>query len=101
MRSTKIEANESEILQRILDVVASSLEYCDSSYYSRYYKDDIAVKSESVSVDCIKEILNIIRYTNIEKYMSIWNKVISDDRKQKELQMKAEQMKKAKEIRNE
>ncbi len=48
-----------------------------------------------------KEIMQVIRYLDFDRFMKIWNRVRTNERKRKDMEAQIEQMNKAKEMRNE
>lgn len=86
--------------ERIIDYIADRLEYSKEDKWSSDYMGD-NMKYVAGDERLVKEILTMLKYTNFEKYMEIWNKVQTKHRNEEEMKLKIEQMNKAKEIRKE
>lgn len=86
--------------ERILDYIADRLEYSEKDSWSSAYMGD-NMKYVADDEKLVKEILTMLKYTNFDKYMEIWNKVQTKHRNEEEMKMKIEQMNNAKEIRKE
>ena len=86
--------------ERILDYIADRLEYSKKDSWSSDYMGD-NMKYVAGDERLVKEILTMLKYTNFEKYMEIWNKVQTKHRNEEEMKLKIEQMNNAKEIRKE
>lgn len=86
--------------ERILDYIADRLEYSKEDKWSSAYMGD-NMKYVANDETLVKEIMTMLKYTNFEKYMEVWNKVQTKHRNEEEMKMKIEQMNKAKEIRQE
>lgn len=91
-------SNDTIILERLFDQITSNIEYEESSYYSNYIGDHMKIKDDK---NIIKEFMIMLKYIDFERYMSIWNKVMTAHRKDEEIKAKVEQMNQAKEIRSE
>ena len=89
-------SNDSQLLEKILNCLEQDLEYCDEKYYSGYVGRKMRIKHAD---DVVKEVMKIIKYLDFDRYMSIWNKVMSAHRKEEEQKLKIQQMNEAKEIR--
>ena len=90
--------SDREILKRIFDIIEPNLKYKDNSYSYSTIMKNIEIENES---DVIKEIFTMLKYVDFDKYIEIWNKVMTNERKRKEQELKIEQMNEAKEIRKE
>lgn len=87
------------VLGRIIDIVTAHLEYSKEDRWSSYYVgDNMKIKD---SDEMLKEIVNIIKYTDFDKYMTIWNSVQTAERNRKAMQEQIDQMNRAKELREE
>ena len=93
-------SRDGEMLERLLDSLANEIKYSEHDYYSDYLMDNMEI-SRSSSNKTIKEFLSALKYIDTDKYMTVWNKVMTKHRKAKEIKMKIEQMNKAKEMRKE
>ena len=88
-----------EILSRILSTVTSHLKYSEKdSWSSRYFGDNMKIEN---SDEVMQEIINILKYADFDKYMTIWNSVQTAERNRKAMQDKIDQMNRAKELREE
>ena len=87
-----------QIMKRILDIVEPHLKYSDYKYDSHRVMED--VKLEDLD-EVAKEIFTMLKYVDFEKYMEIWNGVMTAERKRKEQEELINQMNKAKEMRGE
>lgn len=88
--------HDREVLKRIFDIIEPKLKYSDYSY--EYIMKNVSIED---SREVIKEIFTMLKYVDFEKYMEIWNKVMTNERKRKEQEELAKQMNEAKEIRKE
>lgn len=87
-----------EILERILSEIEKHLKYADSKWASGYVGDEMKIE---YSEEVCTEIMRVIKYVNFDRYMKMWNAVQTQERKRKEMQEKVDQMKRAKELREE
>lgn len=88
-----------EICERMLDVVASCVEY-DESYdrwNNGFIRDHMYAKNGN---DAIKEIVIMLRYVDFERYMTLWNKCATKTREREAMEAQIEQMNQAKDIRS-
>ena len=87
-----------EILKRIFDIIEPRLTYTDRErgYYTSTIMENVEVKK---SDEIISELFTMLKYVDFDKYMEIWNKVMTNERKRKDELEKIEQMNTAKEIR--
>lgn len=90
--------NGASNFERVIDLIERNLAYSETDYYSNYLGDNMKVEH---SDKIIKEILLMLKYSDFERYMDIWNRVQTNHRKDEEMKMKLEQMNKAKDIRKE
>ena len=88
-----------EILNRIINAVTAKLVYSEVDRWSSSYLGNNMKIEDSNEV--IKEIMNIIKYADFDKYMTIWNSVQTAERNRKAMQEKVDQMNRAKELREE
>lgn len=88
-----------EILNRIINAVTAKLVYSEVDRWSSSYLGNNMKIEDSNEV--IKEIMNIIKYADFDKYMTIWNGVQTAERNRKAMQEKVDQMNRAKELREE
>lgn len=89
--------NLNGVLNRLFDSLKNCIEYTDSTYYNTYIGDNMKIK------ECDGLIANFFRelkYADIDTYMEIWNKVMTNKRKKDEMDAKVKQMNDAKDIRN-
>lgn len=97
----KSKSNEEVIIfEKIIDAIEKNLKYTDRSeeYYSNVVMKNVEIYDSS---RVVKEIITILKYLDFDRYMTIWNKVMTKHRIDEEEKMKAEQMRNAKEIRKE
>ena len=96
-----------ETLERILSIIESNLEYEESEYIA--IVDNLKIKREE---EVLKEILFALKYTDFDRYMTMWNKTMSAEkvmrpdevyaeRERKAQEEKINQMNQAKELRKE
>ena len=90
---------EHMILGRIMDVLTEYIEYSEDRTWSSDYLGNNMEITESGKA--FKEIVNIIKYTDFEKYMEIWNNVQTAERNRKAMEEQIDQMNRAKEMREE
>lgn len=98
LKDKPLRGNDGEMLERIFNIMEQNLEYTESNYYSSVVMKNVKVKD---SDNVLKEIFNMIRYLDFDRYMKIWNNVMTNERKRKEQEMKIKQMNEAKELRKE
>lgn len=98
LKDKPLRGNDGEMLERIFNIIEQNLEYTESNYYSSVVMKNVKVKD---SDNVLKEIFNMIRYLDFDRYMKIWNNVMTNERKRKEQEMKIKQMNEAKELRKE
>lgn len=96
LKDKPLKGNDGEMLERILAVIESHLEYTESNYYSNVVMEHVKVEN---SDDIIKEIMQMIKYLDFDRYMKVWNKIMSNERERKAQEEKIKQMNEAKEIR--
>lgn len=96
LKDKPLRGNDGEMLERILTVIESHLEYTENDYYSNVVMKHVKVKN---SDDIIKEIMQMIKYLDFDRYMKVWNKIMSNERERKAQEEKIKQMNEAKEIR--
>lgn len=90
---------EHMIFSRIMDVLTEYIEYSEErTWSSDYLGNNMEITDSSKAV---KEIVNIIKYTDFEKYMEIWNNVQTAERNRKAMEEQIDQMNRAKEMREE
>lgn len=90
--------NETIMFNKIVDEIERNLEYTKDEYYSSVVMKNVRLKD---SDKVIKEIINMIKYIDFDRYITIWNKVMTNHRKEEEEKMKIKQMNDSKEIRKE
>lgn len=90
--------NETIMFEKIIDIIERNLEYSDSEYYSSVVMKHVRVKD---SDDVLKETMTMLKYLDFDRYMAIWNNVMTNHRKEEEEKLKIEQMNEAKEMRKE
>lgn len=96
LSTTSATDRDKAVLERILYVISTHLRYSDSKYSSGYVGNNMMVED---TYDAFKEIMNILRYGDFERYMKMWNAVQTDERNKQAMQAKIDQMNKAKEMR--
>lgn len=88
-----------EMLGRIINAVTAHLQYSEEDRWStRYLGDNMKVDD---SDDVVQEIMRIIKYTDFDRYMAIWNGVQTAERNRKAMQEQIDQMNRARELREE
>lgn len=88
-----------EILNRIIDTVTANLKYSEKdSWSSKYLGDNMKIDDSN---EVMQEIINILKYADFDRYMTIWNSVQTAERNRKAMQDKIDQMNRAKELREE
>lgn len=88
-----------EVLTRIINAVTANLTYSEeNTWSSRYLGDNMKIED---SDEVMQEIINIIKYADFERYMTIWNGVQTAERNRKAMQEQIDHMNAAKELRNE
>ena len=86
--------------ERVLNYIEERLVYSKEDKWNNSYLGN-NLKYRDDDENLVKEIITMLKYTNFDRYMKIWNNVQTKHRKEEELKMKMEQMNKAKEIRKE
>lgn len=97
----KPESNDKTIIfEKIMNIIENNLKYTDRD--GNYYSEVVMKNTKILDPDkVIREIMTMIKYLDFDRYITIWNKIMNTHRKEEEEKMKAEQMRNAKEIRNE
>lgn len=98
LKDKPLRGNDGEMLERIFNIMEQNLEYTESNYYSSVVMKNVKVKD---SDNVLKEIFNMIRYLDFDRYMKIWNKVMTIERERKAQEELIKQMNEAKELRKE
>ena len=88
------------VLERIMLEYETCIEYTEEerSWDSSLMKDHLKVTGNDK--DLIKEITRILKYSDFERYMQVWNKKCTQFRENEAIKAKMKQMKEAKEIRD-
>lgn len=94
----KPSSNDHEMVERIFNEIQKHLLYSDSRYDSGHIGDEMKVDN---AVEVICEIMRMTKYLDFDRYMEMWNRVQTVERKRKAMKEQIEQMNKAKEMRNE
>jgi len=87
-----------EIVERIYNEIEKHLLYSDSRYDSGHIGNEMKVDD---STEVIKEIMQMTKYVDFDRWMKMWNNVQTNERKRRAMREQMEQMNKAKELRNE
>ena len=98
LKDKPLRGNDGEMLERIFNIIEQNLEYTERDYYSSVVMKNVKIND---SDNVLKEIFNIIKYLDFDRYMKIWNKVMTNERKRKAQEELIKQMNKAKELRQE
>lgn len=85
-----------ELLKRIFNIIEEKLSY--GTYTCDQVMKDIVIDQPK---ETIREIFAMLKYVDFDKYMEIWNKVMTNERKRKEQELLVKQMNEAKELRKE
>ncbi len=96
LKDKPLNGNDSMMIERVLNEISKEIEYSESTYSSNYVGDNLKICHAD---EVIKEIMRILKYTDLDRYMNIWNKAMSNHRKEEEAKARIEQMNQAKEIR--
>lgn len=88
--------HEKEVVYRIEELLKEYIIYTDSEW--RAIVDNMDCEKEE---ELIKEIVLMIKYLDREMYMRVWNNAQNKERERVANEMKAKQMREAKEIKNE
>lgn len=98
LKDKPLRGNDGEMLERIFNIIETNLTYIEKDYYSNVVMKNVQIKD---SDKVMKEIFNMIKYLDFDRYMKIWNKVMTNERERKAQEEKIKQMNEAKEIRKE
>lgn len=98
LKDKPLKGNDGEILERIFNIIEPALEYSKDEYYSNIVMKNVRINDSN---HVLKEIFQMIKYLDFEKYMKMWNKVMTNERERKAQEEKIKQMNEAKEIRKE
>lgn len=98
LKDKPLKGNDGEMLERIFNIIEPKLQYTENDYYSNVVMKHVKIKD---SDDVMKEIFNMVKYLDFDRYMKMWNKVMSNERERKAQEELINQMKEAKEIRAE
>lgn len=90
-----------EILNRIVNAVTTQIKYSEKDRWSDNYIGDEMKVEDDDAVAAVKEIINILKYADFDRYMAIWNSIQTAERNRKAMQDKIDHMNAAKELRNE
>lgn len=98
LKDKPLKGNDGEMLERIFNIIEPNLEYQDRDYYSNNVMKNVKIKdSDKVLV----EIFNMVKYLDFDRYMKMWNKVMSNERERKAREEQIKQMNEAKQLRAE
>lgn len=86
-----------ELCERILGEIAKNLKYTEKEYYSNCVGDNMEVEHPG---DVITEIMRMLKYVDFDRYMKMWNSVMTNERNRKAMNDKLDQMNRAKDLRN-
>lgn len=89
------------LLNHILEIVSEYLDYEEESssrYYTAYIGNSLKVHDAEKMT---REIVNMLKYTDIEAYMELWNSIATAKRRKDEREAMIRQMNEAREIRAE
>ena len=90
--------HDKELAERLLSILGESLEYTDEKMSS--WNDVVGPHMQLVgSKSAIKEMLNMLRYVDPERYMGLFNKVMTAERERKANEERINHMNEAKELR--
>lgn len=98
LKDKPLRGKDGEMLERIFNIIETNLTYIEKDYYSNVVMKNVQIKD---SDKVMKEIFNMIKYLDFDRYMKIWNKVMTNERERKAQEEKIKQMNEAKEIRKE
>lgn len=98
LKDKPLRGNDGEMLERIFNILEQNLEYTAQDYYSDVVMKNVRIKN---SDDVLKEIFNMIKYLDFDRYMKMWNKVMTNERERKAQEELIKQMNEAKELRQE
>lgn len=87
-----------EIVERIYNEIEKHLVYSDSRYNDGHIGNEMRIDN---STEVIKEIMQMTKYVDFDRWMKMWNNVQTNERKRRAMREQMEQMNKAKELRNE
>ena len=100
LKETQALDSDNVNFERVLNYIEERLVYSkEDKWNSSYLGNNLKYKDDDENL--VKEIITMLKYTNFDRYMKIWNNVQTKHRKEEELKMKMEQMNNAKEIRQE
>ena len=89
--------NDHEMVERIFNEIEKHLVYSDSRYYDGYIGNEMRIDN---STEVVKEIMQMTKYVDFDRWMKMWNNVQTNERKRRAMREQMEQMNKAKEIRD-
>lgn len=98
LKDKPLRGNDGEMLERIFNILEQNLEYTAQDYYSDVVMKNVRIKN---SDDVLKETFNMIKYLDFDRYMKMWNKVMTNERERKAQEELIKQMNEAKELRQE
>lgn len=86
-----------ELLKRIFDLIEPNLKYVERGYS---YSNDVMKNVSIEGTDKIfVEIFTMLKYVDFDRYMTIWNMVMTNERKRKDQEELLKQMNDAKKLR--
>ena len=98
LKDKPLRGNDGEMLERIFNIIEQNLEYTDKNYYSNIVMKNVKVKNSDT---VLQEIFNMVKYLDFDRYMKMWNKVMTNERERKAQEELIKQMNEAKELRQE
>lgn len=99
LKDKPITGNAGEMLERIFTILEAHLSYDDRDYdYNDTVMKNVRIKGSDL---VIKEVFNMVKYLDFDRYMRVWNNVMNAERERKVNEEKIKQMNAAKELRAE
>jgi len=92
--------SDHELCERLLSILAQHIEYDEheNRYWATSLGNHMKCKDEE---DFFKEAMTMLKYVDFDRYMAIWNGVMTAKRNKDAMDAKIAQMNEAKEIRSE
>ena len=92
--------SDHELCERFLSMLRGQIEY--DEHEGKYWSSSIGDHMKSTDGDgLIVEFMTMLKYVDTDRYMEVWNDIMTAERKRKEMEAQIAQMNEAKEIRKE
>ena len=89
-----------ELCERMLTIVHEAVGYDEDNrdWYTNHIGDHLKVSDGD---RCVREIVRMLKYVDFDRYMELWNSVMTAERNRKAMEEQVAQMNEAREMRKE